>query len=83
MLAIPTMSTPQFKIGDQVTYETVDMEYYSRGYGLSMETKASTIVAISYEMANGDKIQQDKLVLVRPAESKSEAPKTHQNGSPG
>lgn len=76
------MSEAKFKVGDKVTYETVDMEYYSRGYGLSMETKGSTIVAVYYEMANGDRIREDKLLLVTP-ESKSEPQKTPQNGSQG
>jgi hypothetical protein len=69
------MSTPSFQIGDVVTYETLDVESYSRGYGAQMETKASTIVAIRYVMANGDQIDPKKLVLVKAAESKSEQPK--------
>ena len=71
-------STPTFRVGDVVTYETLDEEYYSRGYGINYETKASTIVSIYYKMANGDMIEQRKLV---PVESKSEPPKTTQNGS--
>ena len=74
------MSTPTFKIGDKVTYETVDMEYYSRGYGISYETKGSTIVSICYKLANGDTVEEKKLVLV---ESKSEDPKKVQNGQGG
>lgn len=74
------MSTPTFKIGDKVTYETVDMEYYSRGYGISYETKGSTIVSICYKLANGDTVEEKKLVLV---ESKSEDPKKVQNGTTG
>jgi hypothetical protein len=61
-----------FQIGDVVTYETLDVESYSRGYGAHMETKASTIVSIRYIMANGDEIRPEKLVLVKPAESKSQ-----------
>jgi hypothetical protein len=72
--------TVTFKLGDTVTYETVDMEYYSRGYGLSYETKASTIVAICYKMANGDLMEGSKLLLV---ESKSDPTKNPQNGSTG
>ncbi len=68
-------STATFCVGDIVTYETLDEEYYSRGYGCIMETKASTIVAIYYKMANGDLIKEKHLVLVKP-ESKSEPPKT-------
>jgi len=71
--------TVTFKLGDVVTYKTVDMEYYSRGYGLSYETKASTIVSICYKLANGDTVEQKQLLLV---ESKSEASKTVQNGPP-
>jgi hypothetical protein len=72
-----------FHIGDRVTYETLDEEYYSRGYGCIMETKASTIVSVYYKMANGDMIEQGKLVPVDSPQSKSEAPKTSQNGSTG
>lgn len=74
------MSTPTFTIGDTVTYKTVDMEHYSRGYGIRYETKGSTIVSICYKLANGDTVEQSQLVLV---ESKSDNPKTLQNGSPG
>jgi hypothetical protein len=73
------MSTPTFKIGDVVTYKTVDMEYYSRGYGLNYEVKASTVVSICYKLANGD-IQEEKTLLL--VESKSE-PKNTSNGSTG
>jgi hypothetical protein len=77
-------NTARFRVGDRVTYETLDEEYYSRGYGCIMETKASTIVSIYYKMANGDMIEQRKLVPVEtPTESKSEPPKTTQNGSTG
>lgn len=69
-----------FKVGDVVTYKTVDMEYYSRGYGLSYETKASTIVSVCYKLANGDTVEQKQLLLV---ESKSEPPKINKNGSTG
>jgi hypothetical protein len=71
------MSETQFKVGDVVTYKTVDMESYSRGYGISYETKASTIVSICYKLANGD-IQEAKTLLL--VESKSELPKEKQNG---
>lgn len=74
------MSEVQFKVGDVVTYKTVDIEYYSRGYGLSYETKASTVVSICYKLANGDIVEQKQLHLV---ESKSEETKTPQNGSTG
>jgi hypothetical protein len=71
------MSEVTFKVGDVVTYKTVDMEYYSRGYGVSYETKASTIVSICYKLANGDIVEQKDLLLVQ---SKSEDPKNPQNG---
>jgi hypothetical protein len=74
------MSEPKFKVGDLVTYTTLDMEYYSRGYGLNYESKASTIVSICYKMANGD-IQEEKTLLL--VESKSEPPKEKQNGLSG
>ena len=74
------MSEPKFKVGDIVTYKTVDMEYYSRGYGLNYETKASTIVSICYKLANGDIQEQTTLLLV---ESKSESPKELKNGPSG
>lgn len=64
------MSTPQFKLGDVVTYETLDEEYYSRGYGVIMETKASTIVSICYKLANGDILDEKRLLLVQPKEEK-------------
>jgi hypothetical protein len=70
------MSETNFKVGDVVTYTTLDQEYYSRGYGINYETKASTIVSIYYKMANGDMMEEKKLVHVLNAESKSEPPKT-------
>lgn len=66
------MSNAQFKLGDVVTYQTIDMEYYTRGYGISYETKESTILSICYKLANGDIVEQKKLVFV---ESKSDPPK--------
>jgi hypothetical protein len=68
------MSTSKFKPGDVVTYTTLDEESYSRGYGIHMETKASTIVSIYYKLANGDLIEEKKLVPVQ-TESKSETSK--------
>lgn len=66
---------PQTKIavGDVVTYRTIDMESYSRGYGIHYETKASSVITICYKMANGDIIEGKDLFLV---ESKSETQKT-------
>jgi hypothetical protein len=68
--------TAAFNIGSVVSYQTLDEEYYSRGYGINYETKASTIVSIYYKMANGDMIEEKKLLLVSLPESKSEVPKT-------
>ena len=76
-----SQSTSTFSVGDKVAYETLDEEYYSRGYGCIMESKASTIVAIYYKMANGDMIKQEKLVPIVVPQSKSEPPKSVQNGS--
>jgi hypothetical protein len=55
------MSDTQYKIGDKLIYKTVDMEYYSRGYGLSYETKTSNIVDVCYRMENGDLISAKHL----------------------
>lgn len=74
------MSEATFKVGDVVTYKTVDMEHYSRGYGVNYETKGSTIVSICYKLANGDTVEQKQLVLV---ESKSQEQKNLQNGPSG
>ncbi len=76
------MSEPKFQVGQVVTYQTLDEESYFRGYGVNMETKASTIVSIYYKLANGDLVEEKKLMLVD-LESKSNPPKTTQNGSPG
>ncbi len=67
------MSENKFKIGDKVKYETLDEEYYYRGYGVSMETKTSQIVSICYKLANGETVEEKKLMLV--PESKSEPKK--------
>ncbi len=69
------MSENKFKIGDKVKYETLDEEYYYRGYGVSMETKTSQIVSICYKLANGEIVEEKKLVPVNPPESKSEPKK--------
>lgn len=74
------MSETSFKIGDVVTYKTLDLENYSRGYGVVFETKGSTIISICYRLANGDIVEQNELVL---AQSKSEEPKNNQNGPIG
>lgn len=54
----------KFEIGDKVTYKDLDMEYYSRGYGISYETKTARIVSICYKLSNGDTIDERRLVLV-------------------
>ncbi len=73
------MSENKFKIGDKVKYETLDEEYYYRGYGVSMETKTSQIVSICYKLANGETVEEKKLIPVSPKgstpESKSEPKK--------
>lgn len=43
---------------DVVSYKTVDMEYYSRGYGLSYETGTSKIRSVSYILENGYTISE-------------------------
>lgn len=59
-------------VGEVVTYQTIDLEAYSRGLGIHRETKASTIVSLCYKMANGD-IVDAKHIL--PLESKCEEAK--------
>jgi hypothetical protein len=54
----------KFKIGDQVTYQDVDMESYSRGYGISYETKTATVVSIVYKLSNGETVEEKKLTKV-------------------
>lgn len=68
-----------FEIGATVTYQTLDEEYYSRGYGISMETKTSKIISICYKLANGEIVDAKKLSLVAPKEkpeSKSDPTKS-------
>lgn len=43
------------KVGDTVKYKTLDTEYYSRGYGISYETKTSKIVGFKVVLENGDR----------------------------
>jgi hypothetical protein len=63
----------QFKIGDVVQYKDVDMEYYSRGYGINYETKTAQIVSICYKLSNGETVEEKKLVLVSPTQGTSVA----------
>lgn len=67
-------------VGDLVTYTSLDLESLQRGYGVHYEARASTIVAICYKLANGEVIEARHVTHVQ---SKSEDPKTLQNGSPG
>jgi hypothetical protein len=59
----------QFKIGDVVQYKDVDMEYYSRGYGINYETKTAQIVSICYKLSNGETVEEKKLVKKEPLPS--------------
>lgn len=54
----------QFKKGDTVTYQDVDMEHYSRGYGLIYETKKAQVVEVYYKLSNGECVPESKLTLV-------------------
>ncbi len=72
------MSDPQFKIGDAVTYQKWDGEE-GRGYGWFLDTKKAKIVSIVYKLDNGDMIEEAKLSKI--PQSKSEPPKTKENGS--
>ena len=69
------MSTPNFQIGETVTYEMWDGEE-GRGYGWFLNRKKAKIVSIYYKLDNGDMMEEKKLVKV---ESKSETPKTTQD----
>lgn len=57
--------TQNFKVGDKVTYQDVDMEYYYRGYGLSYETKTAQVIEVCYKLSNGDCVPASKLSLVK------------------
>ncbi len=61
--------TSTLNVGDKVTYKDVDMESYSRGYGISYETKTSTIVSICYRLSNGEIVEAKKLRRISVAES--------------
>jgi hypothetical protein len=50
-----------FKVGDTIKYKILDMESYSRGYGLHYETKTAKIKEIRYEMENHDTIRDSNL----------------------
>ncbi len=70
-------SSQQYKEGDTITYKTVDMEYYSRGYGVIYETKTSKVVQICYKMENGDTITVRNIQMEE--ESKKEPKKDSTN----
>ncbi len=55
------------QIGDTVSYKTLDMESYSRGYGVSYERKTSTVTGVKIKLENGDMETPDKLTKVTPA----------------
>ena len=56
--------TLKFQKGDTVTYQDVDMEHYSRGYGLMYETKKAQVVEVYYKLSNGECVPESKLTLV-------------------
>ncbi len=62
----------KYKIGDKVTYQDVDMEYYSRGYGLSYERKTATVVSIVYKLSNGETVEESKLTKIEDTMPKKE-----------
>ena len=73
-------STNTFRVGDTVTYERWDGEE-GRSYGWFLAQKKAKIVSICYKLDNGDIMEESRLVKV--VESKSEPPKTSQNGPTG
>lgn len=52
----------QEKKGDTITYRTVDMEYYSRGYGLAYETGTSKIRSLRFILENGYDIGPSNII---------------------
>jgi hypothetical protein len=52
----------EMKVGDIVQYETIDMESFSRGYGIMRETHKSKIVDFKVVLANGDIEVPKKLI---------------------
>ena len=47
---------------ETVTYKTVDMEYYSRGYGRIYETGTATIKEIIYALENNYQIKESDIL---------------------
>jgi hypothetical protein len=56
--------TQKFKAGDKVSYRDIDMEYYSRGYGVIYETKTAQVIELYYKLSNGECVAEEKLSLV-------------------
>lgn len=56
--------TQKFKEGDKVLYRDIDMEYYSRGYGVIYETKTAHVTEVYYKLSNGECVAEEKLTLV-------------------
>lgn len=51
----------EMKVGDTVQYETLDVESYSRGYGINYETKKSKIIGFKVVLDNGDREEPSSL----------------------
>ena len=73
------MSEAKFTVGETVSYQQMDGEE-GRSYGWFFATKTGKIVSICYKLDNGDVLEERKLVKI---ESKSDSPKTTQNGTSG
>jgi hypothetical protein len=52
----------QERKGDIITYRTLDMEYYGRGYGIAYETGTSKIEKLQYSLENGLTITQEDIL---------------------
>lgn len=61
--------TQKFKEGDKVSYRDIDMEYYSRGYGVIYETKTAQVIEVYYKLSNGECVAEEKLSLIKPETS--------------
>jgi hypothetical protein len=51
-----------YAIGDTITYQTLDIESYSRGYGAHFESITSKIKSIGYKLLNGVTVVQQDIV---------------------
>ena len=56
-----TDSDIQEQKDDTITYRTLDMEYYGRGYGIAYETGTSKILKIQYILENGYTITKEEI----------------------